>query len=176
MSSGGGIENQEIPQFDGNISSETDSFTSEIICTCCDSMSVSGTSQCDTDSDYDLENVSSIPVHISTHQPLLENMSKLTNPPPWYEHYMPRVFNHTESKSNRKTIHRDNRLMLSEALPILSVSNLRSLWPKLNNFKIDMAERNIGAAMLSEVWEKANCKKQQSDLEKMLDMEGLKYI
>ena len=39
-----------------------------------------------------------------------------------------------------------------------------------------MAERNIGAAMLSEVWEKANCKKQQFELEKMLNMEGLKYI
>ena len=65
-------------------------------------MSVSGTSQCDTDSDYDLENVSSIPVHITTHQPLLENMSKLTNPPPWYEHYMPRVFNHTESNLTGK--------------------------------------------------------------------------
>ena len=100
----------------------------------------------------------------------------MINPPPWYEHYIPRVINPTESKSNRKTIRRDNRLILSESLPILSVSNLRSLWPKLKNFKIDMAERNIGAAMLSEVWEKANCKKQQSELEKMLNMEGLKYI
>ena len=48
-----GIENHKIPQFDGNISSETPSFTSEINCTCCDSMADSGTSDCD--SDFDLE-------------------------------------------------------------------------------------------------------------------------
>jgi hypothetical protein len=167
-----GIENQKIPQFDGNISSETSSFTSEINCTCCDSMADSATS--DSDSDYDLEDVPSIPVRISQHDQV--QVSKLTNPPPWYEHYTPRVINPTESKSNRKTIRRDNRLMMSQSLPILSVSNLRSLWPKLNNFKIDMAERSIGAAMLSEVWEKTNCKKQQFELEKMLNMEGLKYI
>ena len=39
-----------------------------------------------------------------------------------------------------------------------------------------MVERSIGAAMLSEVWEKANCEKQQFELERMLNMEGLKYI
>ena len=30
--------------------------------------------------------------------------------------------------------------------------------------------------MLSEVWEKANCKKQQFELEKLLNMDGIKYI
>ena len=167
-----GIENHKIPQFDGNIYSETESFTSEINCTCCNSMADSATS--DSDLDYDLEDVPSIPVHISQRDHI--QVSQLTNPPPWYEHYIPRVINPTESKSNRKTIQRNNRLMMSQSLPILSVSNMRSLWPKLKNFKIDMAERNIGAAMLSEVWEKTNCKKQQFELEKMLNMEGLKYI
>ena len=36
--------------------------------------------------------------------------------------------------------------------------------------------RDISCAMLSEVWEKANCSKQQFELEKMLNMDGLKYI
>ena len=65
---------------------------------------------------------------------------------------------------------------MTESLPILSVSNLRSLWPKLNSFKDDMILRDISCAMLSEVWEKANCKKQQFELEKLLNMEGIKYI
>ena len=101
-------------------------------------------------------------------------MSLPSDPPPWYEEHIPRVIDLKQSQSNRKTIYRDNRLGVNESLPILSVSNLRSLWPKLNNFKIDMAERSIGAAMLSEVWEKVNLKKQQFELEKMLNMEGLK--
>jgi hypothetical protein len=67
-------------------------------------------------------------------------------------------------------------VVIGESLPIISVSNLRSLTPKLNNFKIDMIEREIGVALLSEVWEKATCKKQQHEVEKMLQMDGLKYI
>ena len=39
-----------------------------------------------------------------------------------------------------------------------------------------MIEREISVALCSEVWEKANCKKQQFEIEKMLQMEGLKYI
>ena len=66
--------------------------------------------------------------------------------------------------------------MMSESLPILSVSNCRSIWPKLNSFKNDMKMRDISCAMLSEVWQKANCKKQQFELEKMLNMDEIKYI
>ena len=39
-----------------------------------------------------------------------------------------------------------------------------------------MKMRDISCAMLSEVWQKANCKKQQFELEKMLNMDGIKYI
>ena len=64
----------------------------------------------------------------------------------------------------------------SNSLPIMSVSNVRSLMPKINNFKNDLMERNISLAMLSEVWEKTNCKNHQNEIEKMLKIEGLKYI
>ena len=77
---------------------------------------------------------------------------------------------------NRITVRRDNRLILGESLPIISVSNLRSLGPKLNSFKIDMKEREIGVSLLSEVWEQTECRKQQYEIEKMLQMDGLKYI
>ena len=96
--------------------------------------------------------------------------------PPWYDDYTPRVVNKKQSTVNRITIKRDNRLVVGESLPIISVSNLRSLTPKLNNFKNDMIEREISVALLSEVWEKKSCKKQQYEVQKMLQMDGLKYI
>ena len=112
---------------------------------------------------------------LETHQRFLPNVS-VCPPPPWYEEYTPRASDPRQSKANRITVRRDNRLMMTESLPILSVSNLRSLWPKLNSFKNDMILHDISCAMLSEVWEKANCKKQQFELERMLNMDGLKYI
>ena len=39
-----------------------------------------------------------------------------------------------------------------------------------------MIEREISVTLLSEVWEKANCKKPQYEIEKMLQLECLKYI
>ena len=67
-------------------------------------------------------------------------------------------------------------MVLSETLPIISVSNLRSFRPKVDNFKTDLFEREISLALLSEIWEKVNCKKQQYEIEKMMQMDGLKYI
>ena len=100
----------------------------------------------------------------------------LTTPPPWYEEYIPRRVDKKQSKLNRKTIKRDNRVAECETLPIISVSNVRSLMPKIKNFKIDMQERDVSLALLSEIWEKSDCKKQQSEVEKMLQIDGLKYI
>ena len=53
---------------------------------------------------------------------------------------------------------------------------MRSLSPKINNFKIEMIEREINIALLSEIWEKDACKKQKYEFQKMLQVEGLKYI
>ena len=76
----------------------------------------------------------------------------------------------------RKTIRRDSRLEKSCKLPVISVSNLRSLMPKVNSFIEDMHLRNIGVALLSEVWTKAQKKKDIFEIDRMLNMEGLKYI
>ena len=67
-------------------------------------------------------------------------------------------------------------MVLGESLPIISVSNMRSLIPKILNFKNDLIDRDISVALLSEVWEKSSCKKHQFEIEKMLQMDGLKYI
>ena len=76
----------------------------------------------------------------------------------------------------RRTIRRDFKLLESNNLPIIAVSNLRSLMPKVKNFTEDFHERQIGLALLSEIWEKSNKKKHRFEIEKMLHMEGLKYI
>ena len=66
--------------------------------------------------------------------------------------------------------------MVGESLPIISVSNMRSLIPKISNYKNDLLERDISLSLLSEVWGKSSCKKHQFEIEKMLQIDGLKYI
>ena len=157
---------------------ESSSLESESFCPCCERPLESEATASKYDQDLDIdEPYQTIPV-LETRRSLLQtNYLQLSpSPPPWYDEYKPRVIDPRQSNVNRITIRRDNRLMMTDSLSILSVSNLRSLWPKLNNFKNDMIMRDISCAMLSEVWEKSNCKKQQFELEKMLNMDGLKYI
>ena len=168
-----GTDNQNICQLDGNISFDSSSMFSEPNCNCCDTLSVSDS---DYDQDYEMETENAIPVLNARDYCLENNPAQYCPSPSWYDEYTPRVIDPIQSKANRITIKRDNRLLITEALPILSVSNLRSIWPRLNNFKTEVILRGISCALLSEVWEKANCSKQQFELEKMLNMDGLKYI
>ena len=59
---------------------------------------------------------------------------------------------------------------------MVSVCNLRSLFPKIGNFKNDLFERQVDVSLCSEVWEKAESKKHKDEIEKMLEMDGLKYF
>ena len=61
-------------------------------------------------------------------------------------------------------------------LPVVSVCNFRSLFPKIENFKNDFFERQIDVSLCSEVWYKAENKKHQQEIEKMLELDGLKYF
>ena len=99
--------------------------------------------------------------------------SEVTQCPPWFDK---RSQYYQERNPVRKTIKRSNKLVKSSNLPIISVSNLHSLMPKVRNFTLDMQERQIGCGLLSEVWEKKNKKKHKYEIERMLYMEGLKYI
>ena len=69
-------------------------------------------------------------------------------PPTWYEEYNIEV---QYRKPVRKTIKRDNRLQKSVLLPIIAVSNLRSLIPKIKKIARDVHERDISLALLTEV-------------------------
>ena len=146
------------------------SVITESQCSCCDGMSECGTSSA-YESDCD-DIGHTIPV-VGT---WIKSNVMCKHPPAWYEEYIPWTADPRQSKLNRKTIKRDNRHVIGESLPVIAVSNLRSLAPKLKNFKTDMIEREILVALLSEVWEKTSCKKLQHKLEKMFQLDGLKYI
>ena len=96
------------------------------------------------------------------------------NPPSWYEPYV-QSFRGTNA-CNRKTVKRNGRLSQYSSLPVVYVSNLRSILPKINNFKTDVKERKIDICLLSEVWEKRGNKKYINEVVKMMEIEGLKYI
>ena len=53
---------------------------------------------------------------------------------------------------------------------------MRSLLPKINNYKTDLLERGIELSLLSEVWEAKGKEKFMSEASKMLEINGLKYI
>ena len=61
----------------------------------------------------------------------------------------------------RKTVRRDNKVLQSVSLPKLSNYNMRSFLPKIENFGIDMHDRNCSLSFLTEVWEKSENKKHQ---------------
>ena len=53
---------------------------------------------------------------------------------------------------------------------------MRSLIPKINNFAIDMEERESDISFLTEVWEKLENRKHQFKLEELLEIKGIQYI
>ena len=152
-----------IPQFDGNC---TLSFSESLIMPCSTVSSPENVKLSPSLSQFGSE----IPVVINAH---IRTAS--TAPPPWYELYTVYT-DRSEYRPIRKTIYRDNRLAKCVSLPTVSVANLRSLWPKINNVKNDILEREIGVALWSEVWEKKGKKKHINQVESMFQLEGLKYI
>ena len=72
--------------------------------------------------------------------------------------------------------HRVNNASVAHHLPTVTVCNMRSFFPKLENFKTDFFERQIDVSLLCEVWEKAEDRKHMMEVEQMLQMDGLKYF
>ena len=62
------------------------------------------------------------------------------------------------------------------SLPIVATYNLRSLFPKVGNLTTDILERKIDLGFLQEIWEQSHKKEHQFEIEKMLELHGLKYI
>ena len=155
-----------IIQLDGNISlSECESSS--------DSDSSSDDEDCLSESSFYssacLKYDHGIPVIVN----IFQNNHIWSPPPAWYD---PPQKPYKNRKPVRVTLRRDNRLGQSNYLPIIAVSNVRSLVPKIGNFAEDMKEREIGLNLLSEIWEKPGKRKHRFKIDQMLHMEGLKYI
>ena len=95
------------------------------------------------------------------------------SPPVWYEQHQKRP---ATLPSSRQTVRRDNRLLVGSELPSFSAPNCRSIAPKLRNFAEDMKMRSITVALCSESWEQASNKKFQKEVERLLEVEGLKMV
>ena len=93
--------------------------------------------------------------------------------PTWYEHYTPETSSRLPALRKIKA---DSKVAASSFLPIISVSNMRSLLPKIRNFAEDMIMRNIQIALLCEIWEKDSNIRYQNEIERMLELNGLIYI
>ena len=184
-----------IPQLDGNITCFSDSslelpeiensvnstFISEIKGTaidCAFSPQIND-NMCENPSNKmnisQNENFDKIPVHITLLNRNNINFSKISeiSPPAWYDSYVPVVHNR---KRQLKTLKRDNKFEKTSELPVISVPNMRSIFPKINNFIDDMKMRNISVAMCSETWHREDKKKHKNDIERLLHMEGLKFL
>ena len=52
----------------------------------------------------------------------------------------------------------------------------QSLPPKIESLKSDLSERKIDVAFLQEIWEKTDDPKMESEIKKMLELNGLLYV
>ena len=71
---------------------------------------------------------------------------------------------------------RRDKITSAVHLPAIATYNMRSLFPKLGNVKINLLERGISLGFFCEIWQKAENKKHALEIENMLESEGLKYI
>ena len=73
--------------------------------------------------------------------------------PSWYDEFCPQF---ERLPPVRIHIRRNNNAIIAAQLPVISVCNMRSFIPKIQNFAFDMLEREIDLSFLSEVWEKVD--------------------
>ena len=124
----------------------------------------------ETDSNPVLETGRAIPVIVSNYRTQFQ-LGKEPHPA-WFEPYVQR----SDINPIRHRIKRNKKLEECLTLPKVAVSNVRSLLPKINSYKTDILEREIGLSLLTEIWEVEGKKKHMSEVTKMLEKEGLKYI
>ena len=86
------------------------------------------------------------------------------------------IVSESESQAQTSNIKRQDKITAALNLPTVATYNVRSLFPKIRNFKTNMLERLISVSFISEIWERADKKLHCLEIENMLEMNGLKYI
>ena len=71
---------------------------------------------------------------------------------------------------------KQDKVSISSNLPTVASYNLRSFLPKKESLTTDILERSIDCSFLQEIWEANDNQNFQSEIEKMLQLHGLKYI
>ena len=69
-----------------------------------------------------------------------------------------------------------NHSVTANHLPVVSVCNIRSFFPKQNNWKIDFFEHQVDVSLVCEIWQQTENLKHMYYIEQMLQMEGLQYF
>ena len=69
-----------------------------------------------------------------------------------------------------------DKITAALSLPTVATYNLRSLFPKIGNLTTDMLERSVYVRFLSEIWENSSKAEHSYEIEKLLELNGLKYI
>ena len=92
-------------------------------------------------------------------EPNSANISKseseeFVNPIPVHIGYRPAKIIYERPPKTWRTLRRDNKTIQALTLPKVANYNMRSLFPKIGNFSLDMRERTTDIAFLTEVWEK----------------------
>ena len=146
------------------------SYDSVISDTYSQDMTISDFSDYSSTDEDEVENHSQIEV-IDNFRQLAQ--SRRTAPPVWFEEYIPRPAN---LPCIRQTIRRDNKYEKCGMLPSISVPNARSIFPKARNFIQDMRMRDLSLVIMSETWQRETKRKHKNEIERMLFMEGLKFI
>ena len=71
---------------------------------------------------------------------------------------------------------KQDKISAAGCLPTIATYNLRSLLPKIGNLTTDILERKIDCGFLQEIWEQEDNVNHQFEIEKLLELHGLKYI
>ena len=76
----------------------------------------------------------------------------------------------------RRRIQATRRVIKDHSLPVLSVYNARSLFPKISSLAVDMEERETDICFITEIWEQDENKKHCKKIEELLEIKGIDYI
>ena len=83
---------------------------------------------------------------------------------------------HCECHSSESIVESFKKVGISEFLPAISVTNMRSLRPKLQSFIQDFRMRELSVACLSETWGKDDKRVYRNKIVAMFQKEGLGVI
>ena len=71
---------------------------------------------------------------------------------------------------------KQDKILTAQHLPTVATYNLRSMVPKVGSLATDLLERKIDCGFCQEIWYKEEDKKHNYEIEKLLELKGLKFI